>query len=240
MFASKEYATAENRPYLNITYSDVPDDPPSVTLSMTKQFFKYIEAFQINATVTDDIGISSIWYADNTTGAISNKTSVNYTAGITSVIWNYNFSSSVADGNYTATFTSNDSIGQSVQVSIAFAIDSTPPIVLRNNLTSEGGDGQIIYDANGSTITHLKGEPSNLPDNGAYYDGINMSGNQLLLHFIANSTSDTSGVGNNGIAYGSANSPSPTATMRLRTSCRFCRERRRSASSTTTPGGGRG
>lgn len=86
--------------------------------------------------------------------------------------------------------------------------DTTPPVTTFINLTSEGGLGQIIFDDNSTgfgTITHKLSEPSNLPDREAFYDGINMSGNKLLLHFDGNSTSDHSGNGNDGTAQGGAN-----------------------------------
>ena len=96
----------------------------------------------------------------------------------------------------------------SMDTSSVILIDNSSPTNTFGNLTSEGGDGQLLFDYNSSgygTITHKLGEPANLPDREANFDGIDMSDNVLLYHFDGNSTSDHSGNGNDGTVNGGAN-----------------------------------
>ena len=85
--------------------------------------------------------------------------------------------------------------------------DITPPEMDLINLSSEGGEGQIILDENQNNagfIDHRLGGPTNLPDNDLFFDTINMSENIGLYHFNGNSTLDTSGKGNDLTAVGDA------------------------------------
>src|SRR3990167_2132124 len=85
--------------------------------------------------------------------------------------------------------------------------DTTPPEITLINLTSEGGVGQIIFNNQSldGYITHKQNEPANLPNNARNFDGIDMNGNVLLLHFDGNSTSDYSNNGNSFTVVNGAN-----------------------------------
>ena len=86
-------------------------------------------------------------------------------------------------------------------------LDTTPPSITLINLTSEGGKGQIIYTNQSldGYITHKQNEPANLPNYARNFDGINMNGNVLLLHFDNNDTADYSNNGNSFTAFNGAN-----------------------------------
>ena len=96
-----------------------------------------------------------------------------------------------------------------------------PPEIIFINMTQEKDLGQIILDNNASgfgIITHKLAEPANLPNEGADYDGINMSGNVLLMHFDGNSTLDTSGSGYDGTQNNGVNC---TADGQINGGCEF-------------------
>ena len=191
-YAVGEYADAS---YPNINHTRISALNPDVS-----------DTVQINITVKDDVGISSIFVADNSSGGVYfNFTSVNYSSGSEPTLVTWILNVTAVEGVIKHVFTVNDTDGQNIQTpTVTF-----PPFDFFIDFNEETG----IIDRTGNHTTSTRGTPPLCIKDSCLFDGTSTAveldfdsyGGQPNLFLGAWCATDFTGTGSNDFCTASRN-----------------------------------